>query len=145
MTDPLDDLVERMQGSIDHQIKEDFGEAFYQRWKAPGFFGRMSSPDGSAVLCGSCGDVMEIYLSVKGERVAECSFFTTGCGPSIVCGSVACELARGKDLEDAAAVEDRDILALLQNLPSDKEHCAHLAAQTLREAVRDYWQKGGRE
>lgn len=145
MTDPLDALVQQMQSSIDQGIKEDYGEAVYQRWKSPEFFGRMEEPDSRAVLTGSCGDIMEIYLCVDQERVADCSFFTTGCGPSIVCGSVACELAKGKDLEEAAAVEGSDILEVLEKIPTDKEHCAYLAAQTLREAVRCYWREGNQQ
>ena len=141
MTDPLDALVEEMQSSIDQGIREDYGEAIYQRWKAPEFFGRMEEPDSYAVLTGSCGDIMEVYLCIDQDSVAACSFFTTGCGPSVVCGSVACELARGKDLEEAAAVEGTDILHMLEKLPPDKEHCAHLAAQTLRDAVRHWWQR----
>lgn len=145
MTDPLDDLVQRMQSSIDQGIREDYGEAFYRRWNDPEYFGRMDSPDASGVLTGSCGDVMEIYLSVDRDTIAACSFFTTGCGPSLVSGSAACELAWGRDLEDAAAIEGSDILNLLGGLPQEKEHCAHLAAQTLREAVRTYWQGEGRQ
>lgn len=144
MTDPLDDLVQRVQGSIDQEVREEFGEAVYRRWKDPEYFGRMESPDAFGVLTGSCGDEMEIYLRVEDHRIAACSFSTTGCGPSVVSGSGACELARGRDLEDAAAIEGGDILDLLGGLPPEKEHCAHLAAQTLREAVRGYWQGEGR-
>lgn len=142
MTDPLDDLAQRIQSSMDQEVREDYGEAFYRRWNEPEYLGRMHSPDASAVLAGSCGDVMEIYLSVDRDTIAACSFFTTGCGPSIVSGSAACELARGKDLEQAALLEGSDIMALLGGLPQEKEHCAHLAAQTLRDAVRDFWQNG---
>jgi nitrogen fixation NifU-like protein len=143
MTDPLDDLAQQMQSSIDREVRDSLGEGVYRRWKAPEYFGRMEDPDASAVLAGSCGDIMEIYLRVRDHRITACSFATTGCGPSLVSGSGACELALGRDLEDAAAIEGADILELLGGLPSDKEHCAHLAAQTLREAVRGYWQKDG--
>ncbi len=145
MTDPLDDLVRQMQSSMDQEVRSEFGEAVYRRWKDPKYFGRMDSPDAFGALTGSCGDEMEIYLRVEEHRIAACSFTTTGCGPSLVSGSGACELAWGRDLEDAAAIEGSDILDLLGGLPPDKEHCAHLAAQTLREAVRDYWQGEGEQ
>jgi nitrogen fixation NifU-like protein len=139
MTDNLDSFVSRLQEDIFQQTLEDYGPEFFESWKNPRNMGKMENPTTSASLTGSCGDLIEIALKIDGQHIAEARFLTTGCGPSIACANTACELAKGKDLEEAAGLEDQDILEVLKTVPKDKEHCAHLAAQTLREAIRTYW------
>jgi len=141
MSDPLQDFVNDLQDQINQETREEYGELFFERWRDPKFYGRMENPTSFAVITGDCGDTMEIYLQIKEDKIIKASFFTTGCGPSIVCGSLACDLALGKDLEQAALIEGDDILQLLKKVPPDKEHCAYLACQTLREAISHYWSK----
>jgi nitrogen fixation NifU-like protein len=82
---------------------------------------------------------MEMFLRVKDETITECAFQTDGCGTSIVCGSVATELAVGKPLIEAlGAVSAAEILKVLGGLPEESAHCAQLAAETLRRALADY-------
>lgn len=139
MKDTLESLVSQIQEDIDQKTLEDYGSDFFQRWRDPQFMGRMETPTVSAALTGSCGDRIEIELKIDNETITHAQFFTTGCGPSIACANTACELAMNKDLEEAAGLEGQDILKVLKTVPEDKEHCAHLAAQTLREAIRNYW------
>jgi len=139
MKDTLDSLVSQIQEDIYQQTLEDYGSEFFQRWKDPQFMGRAEDPTTSAALTGSCGDRIEIELKIDDQVITSARFMTTGCGPSIACANTACELAMNKDLEEAAGLEGQDILEVLKTVPEDKEHCAHLAAQTLREAIRNYW------
>jgi nitrogen fixation NifU-like protein len=82
---------------------------------------------------------MEMFLRVKDDKVIECTFQTDGCGTTIVCGSVATELAAGKPfLEALGAVSAAEILRVLGGLPEASVHCAQLAAETLRRALADY-------
>ncbi|MFP4084029.1 MAG: iron-sulfur cluster assembly scaffold protein [Desulfonatronovibrio sp.] len=141
MTKNLDAHLDELQEKINEQTLEDFGPEVYKRWKEPGHMGRMEDYHSKARLTGSCGDSVEIYLKFEKDRIVEASFFSDGCGPSVVCGSVACELALGRNLEDAASVDGRDILRILKGLPEDKEHCAFLAARALQEAVHNYLQE----
>ncbi|GAJ20640.1 unnamed protein product, partial [marine sediment metagenome] len=87
-----------------------------------------------------------------GEIVQEASFFTDGCGTSIASGSMVTELARGKKLSQAQRISQKDVLNALGGLPEESEHCALLAADTLKAAIRDYlamrkepWKKAYRE
>ncbi|MFO8032578.1 MAG: iron-sulfur cluster assembly scaffold protein [Desulfohalobiaceae bacterium] len=142
MKDPLDSFVSQLQEDIYQQTLQDYGPGLFQRWKNPEYMGQIENPDAVASLSGSCGDQMQIQLRIQGQAIAQARFTTTGCGPSIACANTACELAWGKNLEEAAAMEGQDILQVLQYVPEDHEHCAHLAAQTLREAIRMYWAQG---
>lgn len=87
-----------------------------------------------ARITGPCGDTMEFWMTVAGGRVQRASFDTDGCRSSIACGSMAATLAEGSRLESAAAIAQADILMALNGVPPQGEHCALLAASTLRAA-----------
>lgn len=141
MSETLDSFVAQMQNEIFEQTKQEFGEAFYKRWMNPTHMGILFSPSTEAALTGTCGDQIHIFLDIDHEVIRQALFQTTGCGPSIVSADAACELAEGKTLEEAAGMEQSDVISVLGFLPEDKKHCAHLAASTVREAIRLYWLK----
>ncbi|MFP4049835.1 MAG: iron-sulfur cluster assembly scaffold protein [Desulfovermiculus sp.] len=139
MADTLDSFVAQIQNEIFEQTRQEFGTAFYERWMNPTHMGVLASPSTQAALTGSCGDTIQIFLDIDQDVIRKAMFQTTGCGPSIVSADAACELAENRSLEEAAGMEQSDIISLLGSLPEDKEHCAHLAATTIREAIRLYW------
>ena len=100
--------------------------------------GDMNDADGFARVTGPCGDTMEIWLKVKNDTVADATFMTDGCGPSIASGSMVTELAKGKNVREARKISHRDVLSALGGLPEESQHCALLTTNTLKEAVRDY-------
>jgi nitrogen fixation NifU-like protein len=106
--------------------------------KNPRNFGPLSRFDGHARVTGACGDTMEFWLVVRNERVEKASFITDGCGSSRACGSMATCLAEGKRITHAAALCQQDIVRALGGLPLEVQHCALLAANTLRAACEDY-------
>lgn len=81
---------------------------------------------------------MEFWIRVRDGCIVEASFATDGCLPSIASGSMASELAMGRRLQDVLRIEQKDILASLGGLPRAAEHCALLAANTLKEACREH-------
>jgi NifU-like protein involved in Fe-S cluster formation/Pyruvate/2-oxoacid:ferredoxin oxidoreductase delta subunit len=98
---------------------------------APRNYGSMEDSQGNARITGPCGDTMEFWIRVLDGKVERISFITTGCGPSMASGSMT-TLAEGKSIEDAAALQQKDVLDALQGRPSESEHCALLAVNTLR-------------
>ena len=100
--------------------------------------GVMQDADGFAKVTGPCGDTMEIWIRVDNNVVAGATFLTDGCGASIACGSMVTEIAKGKSITEAGKITERDVLAALGGLPPESEHCALLAANTLKVALRDY-------
>jgi Mrp family chromosome partitioning ATPase len=119
-----------IQGQVSPQAQE--------RFERPRNYGPLGQWNGHARITGPCGDTMEFWVQVTDKRVANVGFTTTGCGPSRAAGSMATELATGRPLRDAGLIEQADILKALGGLPKDSEHCALLASNTLRAAVRDY-------
>lgn len=88
-----------------------------------------------------CGDVMWLYIKVKNDIVTDIKFKTFGCGAAIATSSMITELARGKTLEEAKKISRQDVAQSLDGLPPQKMHCSNLAADALREAIKDYEMK----
>jgi nitrogen fixation NifU-like protein len=103
----------------------------------PRNYGPLKKYDGHARITGPCGDTMEFWVALQNGRVAQASFVTDGCGPSLACGSMASILAIGKTAIEAAALSQRDLLNFLGGLPKEHQHCALLAANTLKTACED--------
>jgi Mrp family chromosome partitioning ATPase len=115
-----------------------FSEVARDHAAHPRNYGPLQGFDGHARITGPCGDTMEFWLTVRKGKVKRASFITDGCGSSLACGSVATSLAGGKDVKDVAALQQKDILDALGGFPMESEHCALLAANTLRAACEDY-------
>jgi len=138
LEDTLDKFVAELQAEINRGTLETYGEVVFKRWQEPLYMGRMALADGYARVTGSCGDTMEIFLRFEEGQVKEASFWTDGCASSMVCGSYAAELARGKTLEELSNITGKTILDILGGLPDHDRHCAFLAAETLQKALEHY-------
>jgi nitrogen fixation NifU-like protein len=134
MTSEFDGLQELIMADA----REIYSEATIDHAMNPRNVGDMEDADGFARVTGPCGDTMEIWLRVKNDSVADVTFMTDGCGPSIASGSMVTELARGKHVREARIISQQDVLSALDGLPEESQHCALLAANTLKEAIRDY-------
>jgi NifU-like protein involved in Fe-S cluster formation len=88
---------------------------------------------------------MAIFLRFEGERVGAASFETDGCGPSVVCGSIAAEMAVGKTAEEILDITGDEVLARAGQIPEDHRHCAFLAVTSLHEAVNSHMHPGPKD
>jgi NifU-like protein involved in Fe-S cluster formation len=107
-------------------------------WLTP----QVAGPNGQARVVGACGDVMEIRLKFKNERMAEGSPWTSGCVHSFNCVCAAVDLSRGKTPEEILDIDPAMIREAVGGLPREYHHCAALAAETLHSAVDHYMQAG---
>ena len=89
-------------------------------------------------ITGSCGETIEIYLKVDGERIIDASFVTDGCGFSVLCGYIASRLAMGRSIDDAIQIERNTILVFFEEVPENDSHCAYLAAEALQSAIHNW-------
>jgi len=141
MNSNLDSFIDDLQDEIFEDAREAFGEKVYQRWRQPLYMQAMDSPDGHAKVKGVCGDRIEVFLKFENNRVAKASFLTDGCGPSVVCGSYAAEMALGKTADELLEIDGNVILNELGGLPEENEHCAHLAAESLHAALDNFMRR----
>jgi nitrogen fixation NifU-like protein len=85
-----------------------------------------------------CGDMMTIYIKVKGNRIEDIKFKTFGCGAAVATSSMVTEIAKGKTLEEAMNITRASVADSLGGLPPVKMHCSNLAADALHAAIEDY-------
>ena len=126
------------QGQIIAEMQQVYTKAVIDHAMNPRNVGSITSADGIASVTGPCGDTMEIWLKVKDGKITDASFQTDGCGTSIACGSMITDLVKGEDIARASTINQSDVLEALGGLSEDSRHCALLAANTTKAAVRDY-------
>ncbi|MEM2143439.1 MAG: Fe-S cluster assembly scaffold protein NifU [Candidatus Thorarchaeota archaeon] len=85
-----------------------------------------------------CGDLMEVFIRVKDDRIVDAKFRTFGCGSAIASSSMTTELVKGMTLDEAMKVTREDVATELDGLPPIKMHCSNLAADALHEAIMNY-------
>ena len=88
-----------------------------------------------------CGDMMTIYLKIEEEHIKDIKFQTFGCGSAIAVSSMLSEIAKGKSIEDAKTITNKDVAKALDGLPKNKLHCSNLGADALQMAIKDYEDK----
>jgi nitrogen fixation NifU-like protein len=134
----FDDSFKELEKSVTEDMRRLYTEKVIEHFLNPRNLDQLQAPDGFGRVTGSCGDTMEIYLKTKNGKVTNATFWTDGCGPSIASGSMVTELAKGKSIAAALKISQNDVLNALGGLPEESLHCALLAANTLREAIKDY-------
>jgi len=85
-----------------------------------------------------CGDVMTMYIKVKDDVITDIKFKTYGCAAAIATSSITTEIVKGKTIEQAKNLTRNDVAEELGGLPTVKLHCSNLAADALKEAIKDY-------
>lgn len=91
----------------------------------------------------SCGDVMEIYIKVEENKIADVSFRTFGCAAAIATSSIATEMIKGKTVDEALELTNKAVAEALDGLPPVKRHCSVLAEEGIHEALKNYQEKNG--
>jgi nitrogen fixation NifU-like protein len=128
-------FVDELQQQIIEQARAIYSDEVIEAFYHSRSLGRLPEPDARGVVHGWCGDTMEIYLRLNGERIEQASFMTDGCGPTVACGSKLTTMVCGVSLEEACGIRPEDLLDVLGSLPEESVHCAELAVNTLQEAI----------
>ena len=134
----MEDGLARLQAMVEEEMRRTYSEVAIDHAMNPRNMGRLKDADGWARYTGPCGDTMEIWIGISGDEIEEARFFTDGCGTSMASGSMVTELAAGKSIDEALEIGQEDVLDALGGLPEESEHCALLAATTLKLAIGDY-------
>ena len=128
-----------LQNLILADARSVYSEPVIQHAMNPKNLGMMQNADGFARETGSCSDTMEVWIKVSSDTIASATFMTDGCGPSIASGSMVTEMATGKSIAEARKITQADVLNALGGLPEESQHCALLASNTLKAAIKDYF------
>ena len=93
----------------------------------------------------SCGDQMQLWISVRDGRIARIAFKSLGCPGAIATSSMLTALAQGKTIEAARGITDDDVIAVLGGIPEHKRHCSLLGVRALQAALDDRERKSIRK
>ncbi len=105
--------------------------------------GELENPDGLGEVGNpACGDIMTFYINVDdNDVISDIRFKTFGCGAAIAVSSIMSEMAKGKKIEDALKISNKDVANELEGLPGNKMHCSNLGADALHAAIESYKNK----
>jgi nitrogen fixation NifU-like protein len=126
---------------------KEVNERFYGVLNSPKQFsvGRFDPKDPNVatgmVGAPACGDVMKLQLKLdSAERIVDVKFKTYGCGSAIASSTMFVEMLKGRTIEEAKLIKDKDIADAL-DLPPIKLHCSVLAEGSIKKAIEDWEQK----
>ena len=90
-----------------------------------------------------CGDIMKLYLKIENNIIVDVKFKTFGCGAAIATSIISTEMIKGKTIEEALKLSNKDVVNELGGLPPVKLHCSVLAEEAIRNEIADYYRKQG--
>ena len=103
------------------------------------YMGDLKNADQVSELTGHCGDTMKVFFKLDSAgRIEDARYQVLGCPGAIAAAMAAVDLVKGKTLDEAQNLTDRDIFRVLEDLPDQKQHCIRLAVKTLRKAIEEY-------
>ena len=119
-----------------------YAETVMDHFTHPRNVGEIPDADGvGEVGNAKCGDIMKMYLKIKDDRIEDVKFETFGCGSAIASSSMATELIKGKTVDEALAVTNKQVVDALGGLPAYKLHCSVLAEESIKAAVKNYYDR----
>jgi nitrogen fixation protein NifU and related proteins len=124
-----------------HQFSQ-YSEKVIDHFTNPRNLGEIKDADGiGEVGNAKCGDVMQLFIKVKDDKIEDASFKTFGCCAAIATSSMITEMIKGKSLSQLNEVTNQAVAEALGGLPKIKLHCSVLAEDALKAALDDYYQK----
>ena len=103
------------------------------------YMGVIDNADQISQKIGSCGDTMKIYIKLDDDKkIEDIRYEITGCAGAISAAMAAVELAKGRTLDQALALNDGDVFKVLEGIPEKKHHCIQLAVKTLHQGIEEF-------
>ncbi|HAV92971.1 TPA: Fe-S cluster assembly scaffold protein NifU [candidate division WOR-3 bacterium] len=116
-----------------------YSQTVMDHFRNPHNVGKMENPSGVGKVGNpQCGDEMIIYIKVENNVITDVSFETFGCVAAIASSSMTTDLIKGKTIEEALALSNKEVADKLGGLPPLKMHCSVLAEDGIKMAIEDY-------
>ena len=116
-----------------------YNEKVMEVFANPKNTGEIENADGTGTVGNaSCGDIMQITLRIDKDVIKDAKFKTFGCAAAIATSSVACEMIKGKTVDEALKIKNSDVVKELHGLPAQKIHCSVLAEEAIVAAIENY-------
>ena len=121
---------------------EQYSKKVMDHFLNPRNVGEMKDADGIGEVGNPvCGDIMRMYIKVKDNVITDIKFLTYGCGAAVATSSMVTEMVKGKTIEEALKITNKQVAEALDGLPPIKMHCSLLAEEGIKAAIDDYKKK----
>ena len=121
-----------------------YTDTVMDHFQHPRNVGSIENADGiGEVGNAKCGDIMKMYLKIQDNVITDVKFETFGCGSAIASSSMATEMIKGKTIDEALAVTNKQVVEALGGLPAHKLHCSVLAEEAIKSAIKNYYDRNG--
>ena len=115
-----------------------YPKVLMEHFQNPRNVGEISDPDGvGTVGNASCGDIMQLFIKVNGNKIVDAKFKTFGCGAAIATSSILTERIKGATLDEALKISEETSKEVLSKLPKEKVPCFTLATDALKLAIEE--------
>jgi nitrogen fixation NifU-like protein len=116
-----------------------YPKSLMEHFQNPRNVGEISDPDGvGTVGNASCGDIMQMFIKVNGNKITEAKFKTFGCGAAIATSSILTERIKGATVDEALKISEETSKEVLSQLPKEKIPCFTLATDALKLAIEEF-------
>ena len=123
----------------------DYTETVREHYLHPRNVGEVENPDGMGEIGNmKCGDALKLTFKLDDQgKIKDIKFKTFGCGSAIASSSMLTELCKGKTLEEASKITNKEIAEALGGLPVEKMHCSVMGQEALQKAI-EFYKSGGK-
>jgi nitrogen fixation protein NifU and related proteins len=98
----------------------------------------LTAHNGFGIIADDDGHTIALWLNIDNGIVTQACFTAENCPTCTAAGSMVTELAMGKSIPQVRLVTAQGVLENLGGLPSQEQHCAKLATDTLQMALEDF-------